>query len=111
MTDLTLMEKIPEIKRLKVEREAVILAHNYQNDEIQQLADIIGDSLMLSQAAAKTDAKVIIFCGVHFMAESAAILAPNKTVILPAPDAGCPMADMADEAEVLNGAGISREPP
>jgi quinolinate synthase len=101
MTDLDIKQKIAEIHRLKAEHKAVILAHNYQNDEIQELADIIGDSLMLSQAAAKTDARVIIFCGVHFMAESAAILAPDKTVILPAPNAGCPMADMADEVEVL----------
>ncbi|MCL6590330.1 MAG: quinolinate synthase NadA [Firmicutes bacterium] len=100
MMDLDLEKKIAQITHLKAEREAVILAHNYQNDEIQEIADIVGDSLLLSQAAAKTSAQVIIFCGVHFMAESAAILAPDKTIILPAA-AGCPMADMADEAEVL----------
>lgn len=90
-----------EIKRLKKDRNAVILAHNYQNDEIQEIADLVADSLVLSRAAANTQAPVIIFCGVHFMAESAAILAPDKTVILPAIDAGCPMAEMADPEEVL----------
>jgi quinolinate synthase len=87
-------ELIQEIRQLAVERDALILAHNYQRDEIQALADICGDSLGLSQEAARTDKQVIVFCGVHFMAESAAILAPEKTVPLPRPDAGCPMADM-----------------
>lgn len=85
---------IDEIRRLAGERDALILAHNYQRDEIQALADICGDSLALSQEAARTDRRVIVFCGVHFMAESAAILAPEKTVLLPRADAGCPMADM-----------------
>jgi quinolinate synthase len=85
---------IEEIRRLAAECDALILAHNYQRDEIQALADICGDSLGLSQEAARTDRQVIVFCGVHFMAESAAILAPDKIVLLPRADAGCPMADM-----------------
>jgi len=83
-----------EILRLADERNALILAHNYQRDEIQELAHITGDSLALSMEAARTDKPVIVFCGVHFMAESAAILAPEKIVLLPRLDAGCPMADM-----------------
>jgi quinolinate synthase len=83
-----------EIKTLLKERNAVLLAHNYMRDEVQEIADITGDSLALSIEAAKTDADVIVFCGVHFMAESASILAPQKTVLLPRLDAGCPMADM-----------------
>jgi quinolinate synthase len=87
-------EIISEIHRLANERDALILAHNYQRDEVQELAHITGDSLALSMEAAQTDKPVIVFCGVHFMAESAAILAPEKTVLLPRLDAGCPMADM-----------------
>lgn len=87
-------ETISEILRLAEERDALILAHNYQRDEIQALAHITGDSLALSMEAARTDKQVIVFCGVHFMAESAAILAPEKIVLLPRLDAGCPMADM-----------------
>jgi quinolinate synthase len=88
-----------EIRELLARRNAVMLAHNYQRDEIQEIADITGDSLGLSRDAAGSKAEVIVFCGVHFMAESAAILSPGKTVLLPRMDAGCPMADMitADE--------------
>ena len=91
------MEKedlVREIRKLLKERNALMLAHNYQRDEIQEMADITGDSLALSMEAAKTDKEVILFCGVDFMAESASILSPDKTVILPRLDAGCPMADM-----------------
>jgi len=82
------------IRDLLRKRNAVLLAHNYMRDEVQEIADITGDSLGLSQEAARTEADVIVFCGVHFMAESAAILSPQKTVLLPRLDAGCPMADM-----------------
>lgn len=82
------------IRELLRKHNAVLLAHNYMRDEVQEIADITGDSLGLSQEAAKTAADVIVFCGVHFMAESAAILSPGKRVLLPRMDAGCPMADM-----------------
>jgi len=83
-----------KIKNMLKKRNAIMLAHNYQPPEIQDLADLCGDSLELSIKAAQTDAEVIVFCGVHFMAETASILSPDKTVLLPRKDAGCPMADM-----------------
>ena len=83
-----------EIQRLARSRDAVILAHNYQRAEVQEIADFTGDSLELARKATQVQASTIVFCGVYFMAETAAILNPGKTVLIPNPDAGCPMADM-----------------
>ena len=91
MGNIELQRKIIQLLR---EKNGILLAHNYQRDEIQEIADHTGDSLGLSIEAAKSDSDIIVFCGVHFMAESASILCPEKTVILPRLDAGCPMADM-----------------
>jgi len=96
-------ELVERIRTLKTERDAIVLAHNYQPPEIQDIADRLGDSLDLSRYAAAASERTIVFCGVHFMAETAAILSPEKTVLLPDPKAGCPMADMmsADELAAL----------
>jgi len=93
-------ELADKILKLKERRNAVILAHNYQLGEVQDIADFVGDSLELSRNAAKTDADVIVFCGVHFMAETAFILSPDKIVLLPDKNAGCPMADMVNAVQL-----------
>jgi quinolinate synthase len=99
-----MLENIPalqsEVRALARERDAVILAHNYQLPEIQDIADYVGDSLGLSQQAAAADAERIVFCGVHFMAETASILCPEKRVLIPDPDAGCSLADSISAAQL-----------
>ena len=94
------MDIAARIGELKRRKKAVILAHNYQIPEVQDAADFVGDSLELSRKAAALDAAVIVFCGVHFMAETVAVLAPGKTVLLPEIEAGCPMADMINGREL-----------
>jgi len=98
MQDITRVQD--EIRRLTEQKNAIILAHNYQRPEVQDIADVIGDSLELARAAAKMEGEVIVFCGVDFMAETAAVLSPEKTVLLPAPDACCPMAEMVSAEEL-----------
>jgi quinolinate synthase len=97
MGDSALRERIDDLRR---ERRAVILAHNYQRPEVQDIADFVGDSLGLSQQAAATDAEVIVFCGVHFMAETAAILSPDRVVLLPDTEAGCSLAATIDAEQL-----------
>ena len=102
ITKLKLMKNIiDQINELKILRNAVILAHNYQCGDVQDIADFVGDSLALSRKAASTEAEVIVFCGVHFMAETAKILSPEKTVLLPDDNAGCPMANMLTRKELI----------
>jgi quinolinate synthase len=96
--DRSLEEKI---RQLREEKNAIILAHNYQRGEVQDIADFVGDSLELSQKAARTSVEVIVFCGVHFMAETASILCPDMTVLLPDINAGCPMANMITVAQLI----------
>lgn len=97
---MTRQEWATEVRRLAEERDAVILAHNYQRPEIQDVAHYTGDSLALSRLAASVDASTIVFCGVHFMAETAKILAPEKTILLPDPNAGCSLADTITAEDV-----------
>ena len=90
---MTNTEIIDRIRQLKKEKNAVILAHYYTRPEVQDIADYLGDSLGLSQEAGKTDARIIVFCGVHFMAETAAIISPDKKILIPASGAGCSLAE------------------
>lgn len=101
-------EIIRKIRELKKRKGAIILAHNYQQPEVQQIADFLGDSLELSRKAAQIDAKIIVFCGVYFMAETAKILSPQKKVLIPREDARCPMADMITVDDIIE---MKREHP
>src|SRR6201985_3655477 len=96
----TATDLVTQIQALKKERNAVIIAHNYQIGEVQDVAGFAGDSLGLSQTAAKSEADVIVFCGVHFMAETASILCPTKKVLIPDLDAGCSLADSITAAQL-----------
>jgi quinolinate synthase len=100
MEDRTLV--VEEINRLRNERNAIIIAHNYQVPDVQEIADFTGDSLALSQLAGKTDADVIVFCGVHFMAETASIISPNKKVLIPDSQAGCSLSDTINAEQLRN---------
>ncbi len=95
-----LQERMDRVQLLKKSKNAIIIAHNYQLPEVQEVADVIGDSLALSRSAAQSDAQTIVFCGVHFMAETAAILCPDKQVLIPDSDAGCSLASSVNAAEV-----------
>lgn len=99
--DMNRDELIQKIRDLKIKRNAVIVAHNYQTDDVQEIADVVGDSFALSKYCASNEADVVVFCGVHFMAESAKILSPEKTVLLPELDAGCPMAEMVTAEDLI----------
>ena len=105
-SDRQIAELQEEIRRLAKEKNAVVLAHNYERPEVQDVAHFVGDSLGLSREAAKTSADTIVFCGVHFMAETAAILSPRKNVLLPDLAAGCSLASTIDAAALRRGKSL-----
>ena len=100
---------VEEINRLRERKNAIIIAHNYQVPEVQDIADFTGDSLGLSQLAANTDADVIVFCGVHFMAETASIISPHKKVLIPDLEAGCSLSDTISAEQLRNWKRDQRE--